>query len=252
MRDLLSAEIFDVLFYEEKDRVSLNSKREYSALSFRLSSKNARFICDGKNIEAPSGSICYVPMGAEYKRTCEKDELIVFHFNESFPVKNEIVVFESKNPEKYKILFVKAEKIWSEKESGYRYKVASLFYEILSELTREGMLLTKNTDSDVAKAIDIIEKNFNNDDFRTEKISEFLYISETFLRRKFKKHIGKSPKQYLDDRRIEEAKKLLESGYFSQKEIAGKCGFSDVKYFRTAFKTATGMKIKDFIKKSET
>ena len=73
MRDLLSAEIFDVLFYEEKDRVSLNSKREYSALSFRLSSKNARFICDGKNIEAPSGSICYVPMGAEYKRTCEKD-----------------------------------------------------------------------------------------------------------------------------------------------------------------------------------
>ena len=105
---------------------------------------------------------------------------------------------------------------------------------------------------EVAKAIDIIEKNFNNDDFRTEKISEFLYISETFLRRKFKKHIGKSPKQYLDDRRIEEAKKLLESGYFSQKEIAGKCGFSDVKYFRTAFKTATGMKIKDFIKKSET
>ena len=162
------------------------------------------------------------------------------------------MVFESKNPEKYKILFVKAEKIWSEKESGYRYKAASLFYEILSELTREGMLLTKNTDSDVAKAIDIIEKNFNNDDFRTEKISEFLYISETFLRRKFKKHIGKSPKQYLDDRRIEEAKKLLESGYFSQKEIAGKCGFSDVKYFRTAFKTATGMKIKDFIKKSET
>ena len=228
MRDLLSAEIFDVLFYEEKDRVSLNSKREYSALSFRLSSKNARFICDGKNIEAPSGSICYVPMGAEYKRTCEKDELIVFHFNESFPVKNEIVVFESK-------------------ESGYRYKAASLFYEILSELTREGMLLTKNTDSDVAKAIDIIEQNFNNADFRTEEISEALYISETFLRRKFKKHIGKSPKQYLDDRRIEEAKKLLESGYFSQKEIAGKCGFSDVKYFRTAFKTATGMKIKDYM-----
>ena len=94
-------------------------------------------------------------MGAEYKRTCEKDELIVFHFNESFPVKNELVVFESKNPEKYKILFVKAEKIWSEKESGYRYKAASLFYEILSELTREGMLLTKNTDSDVAKAIDL-------------------------------------------------------------------------------------------------
>ncbi len=247
MHDLLSAEIFDVLFYKEKARISLNRKREYSALSFRLYSKNARFIYNGENIEAPSGSICYVPMGAEYKRTCEKDELIVFHFKELFPVKNEIVVFESEDTEKYRTLFEKAEKIWSEKESGYRYKAASLFYEILSELTREGMLLSENTDSDVAKAIDIIEQNFNNSDFRTEKISESLYISETFLRRKFKKHTGKSPKQYLNERRIEEAKKLLESGYFSQKEIAGKCGFSDVKYFRRAFKTATGMKIKDYM-----
>ncbi len=247
MRDLLSAELFDVLFYKEKARVSLNRKREYSALSFRLSSKNARFIYNGKNIEAPSGSICYVPMGAEYKRTCEKDELIVFHFNESFPVKSEIVVFESKDTEKHRTLFEKAEMIWNAKEIGYRYKAASLFYEILSELTREGMLLSNNTDMDVAKAIDIIEQNFNNADFRTEEISEALYISETFLRRKFKKHTGKSPKQYLNERRIEEAKKLLESRYFSQKEIAGKCGFSDVKYFRTAFKTATGMKIKDYM-----
>ena len=97
-------------------------------------------------------------MGAEYKRTCEKDELIVFHFNESFPVKNEIVVFESKDTEKHRTLFEKAEMIWNAKEIGYRYKAASLFYEILSELTREGMLLSNNTDMDVAKAIDIIER----------------------------------------------------------------------------------------------
>ena len=37
-----------------------------------------------------------------------------------------------------------------------------------------------------------------------------------------------------------EAEILLGSRYFSQKQIAERCGFSDVKYFRNAFKAATG------------
>jgi AraC-like DNA-binding protein len=49
-----------------------------------------------------------------------------------------------------------------------------------------------------------------------------------------------SPKQYLDDVRIEHAKVLLESAYYTQAEIAARCGFDDVKYFRTAFKHHTG------------
>ena len=246
MRNFLSAEIFDISFYQEKSKTSYNGKRAYSALSFRINSEKVRFIHNGINIEAKNNTVCYVPKGAEYKRVCEKDELIVFHFNEISPITDKIVVFESEKVLEYQTLFEEAEKIWREKKTGYRYKATSVFYEIMALLEEEGMLLSKDTDSDTAKAIDIIEQNFNNPDFRTDEISGKLFISETFLRRKFKKSTGKSPKQYLTDRRIDEAKKLLESGYFSQKEIAEKCGFSDVKYFRTAFKSATGMRIKDF------
>ncbi len=249
MQDFLAAELFDVLYYKEKSKVSVNHKREYSALSFRTSSENVRFLYNGKSLTAESNTVCYVPKGAEYKRFSEKDELIVFHFNETTPVRDEIIIFKSDDVYKYQHLFVEAEKIWREKNAGYRYKAASIFYEILAMLTEDGMLLSGNTDADIYKAIDIIEQNFDKADFRVDEISKKLFISETFLRRKFKKYIGKSPKEYLTDRRIDEAKKLLESGYFSQKEISEKCGFSDVKYFRTAFKSVTGTRVKDFIAK---
>ena len=52
---------------------------------------------------------------------------------------------------------------------------------------------------------------------------------------------------YLDTLRINYAKSLLEAGYFSQKEIAARCGFLDVGYFRTMFKKKTGKSMKQYL-----
>ena len=56
-----------------------------------------------------------------------------------------------------------------------------------------------------------------------------------------------SIKEYLDTLRIQYAKSLLETGYFSQTEIASRCGFSDAGYFRTVFKRKLGKNIRQYL-----
>ena len=38
----------------------------------------------------------------------------------------------------------------------------------------------------------------------------------------------------------------IQSKYYTQREIAERCGFSDVEYFRCAFKTKTGQTIAEY------
>ena len=66
-------------------------------------------------------------------------------------------------------------------------------------------------------------------------------------RREFNRVYSCSPKAYLDTLRIQYAKSLLETGYFSQKEIAQRCGYTDVGYFRTVFKKKIGKSIKAYL-----
>ena len=54
------------------------------------------------------------------------------------------------------------------------------------------------------------------------------------------------PTVYANQKRIERAKQFLQSGGFSNEEIASLCGFNDVKYFYVVFKKITGMTTKEY------
>jgi len=66
-------------------------------------------------------------------------------------------------------------------------------------------------------------------------------MSVTNFRREWKKSYAESPLQYRDSIRLHYAKEYLSSGYYSVREIAGKCGFEDVSYFVRFFKKKAGV-----------
>jgi AraC family transcriptional regulator len=74
-------------------------------------------------------------------------------------------------------------------------------------------------------------------------------VSEAYLRRVFLRIYGRSPLEYINGLRIERAKEMLLSGLYSIGDIAFNCGFSDAKYFSTAFKRITGRTPSDYAKK---
>lgn len=69
---------------------------------------------------------------------------------------------------------------------------------------------------------------------------EFVSVSEmadfaTFSR-EFKKCFGQSPKKWLDEKRLQKAKVLLEFSKKNVNEIANECAFSSVAWFIERFK----------------
>lgn len=159
----------------------------------------------------------------------------------------DIEVYKISNAEKYRRLFVKALQIRLENASGMQYRENAVLYEILGELLNDmGQLNTKK--SYISESAEYMKQNFFNPELSIDGLAKRATVSPAQYRRKFRQLYGESPKQYLDSLRFNYAKSLLETGYFSQKEIAFRCGFSDVAYFRTAFKKETGKCVKKYLK----
>lgn len=83
-------------------------------------------------------------------------------------------------------------------------------------------------------------ENYINEHFKEnitlDLLSELTYINKYYLVHAFKKHKGISPINYLLQKRIEEAKVLLETTNLRINDIANIIGFSSQSYFTQAFK----------------
>ena len=84
-----------------------------------------------------------------------------------------------------------------------------------------------------------IDTHFDNE-IKLERLAQLLYTSKFHLIRVFKKYHGITPRQYLIQKRISQAKKMLRSGA-SVSDTCYAIGFESVHSFSTLFKTKTGM-----------
>ena len=88
------------------------------------------------------------------------------------------------------------------------------------------------------KAIRYIERNFR--ECQAAEVAHALNINENYLSRLFKNETGTSLNNYIIQRRIAEAKKLLYNGV-SVKDTCTSSGFNDCSNFIRTFKKFTGM-----------
>lgn len=65
-------------------------------------------------------------------------------------------------------------------------------------------------------------------------------MSEVSFRRYFKEFTGKSPIEYRNDTRLNNAKILLQSGQYTVSEVAEACGFSNLSFFTRLYKRKYG------------
>ena len=96
-------------------------------------------------------------------------------------------------------------------------------------------------DYDIAEsAKKIIDYNFGRG-ITIGEISETIHLDAAYLTRKFTEKFGISPKEYLMEKRIDYAKKLLTETDASVKEIAASIGYLDQLYFSRVFKKKVGV-----------
>jgi AraC-like DNA-binding protein len=79
------------------------------------------------------------------------------------------------------------------------------------------------------------------EEIKLEPFARARNLSRFAISRRFKTVLGRSPRQYLQEIRINQAKRKLVETDWKVTDIAYECGFSDAAQFSRLFKEATGM-----------
>ena len=77
---------------------------------------------------------------------------------------------------------------------------------------------------------------------RLSEVSELVYMNPSYFSTLFKKETGISFSDYLTERRMEAAKRLLRESRYSVREIAERVGYVETAYFSRLFKKQVGLK----------
>ncbi len=96
------------------------------------------------------------------------------------------------------------------------------------------------TENSLRPVYDYINKNFQKK-LSLKFLANINCCSVQTLINRFKKQIGKTPIEYINELRIKKAKKLLIDTDFSIGQISELCGFENIYYFSNVFKKETGI-----------
>jgi len=121
----------------------------------------------------------------------------------------------------------------------------SLFFEILCRAVKLCRGVTEEGGSGYAsrvvrEAYEYINENFTSD-CSLRSIAAAVHISPNYLHTIFCSQVGVTPFEYVTEKRIEKAKRLIMAGEYSMLEIALEVGFCSQSHFNKVFKEKCGM-----------
>ena len=121
----------------------------------------------------------------------------------------------------------------------------------LEFLIREHFFSEKNGSGDkqqIAKSMkEFLDKNFRTN-ITNQKLAERYGFVPSYLSTIFKSYYDMTPMDYVNYKKMEEAKHLLAHSRMKVKDVANYLGYQDSLYFSKVFKKETGVSPKEYIK----
>lgn len=131
---------------------------------------------------------------------------------------------------------------------GYFYQLIALLYDNKRFISSEDM---EDTDiykvENVKKVLSFIHNNYSRK-ISTEDLSSQVSMNPQYFCRYFKKLIGKTPTEYINDIRISKATELLVNSDMKIIDIAISCGYDNISYFIKRFKKEKHMSPSEYRK----
>ncbi len=227
-----------VRFHETKPQFV--SGRSFHSLSFRLSGEVA-FEIDGKRYSSTENGITFMPAGVDYITQVKRGgEMLVVHFKTKDSVTGGKPIFI---PDRIDLKGLFEELCKQPHLIGENtYSCMSRFYALLDALSKSKHMIPRH----IRLAKQKIDTTFSQE-ISIAKLAEEIGISEVHFRNQFKQSFGVPPLTYLKQLRIDHAKQLLRSGYYSVTDAALESGYENVSYFSYDFKRMTGVSPTRFI-----
>ncbi len=152
-------------------------------------------------------------------------------------------------------LFSKIYGEYTARRSGFVGMIRAYLIELITLIFRE--IDSKTTDNITHEQKNVIEHAINymkshyNTRMNLDDIAADLFLSKDYFRQLFKKSTGMSITDYIQNVRVEEATRLLETTDMNVAAVAEKCGFTDIKFFYKTFKKITGKTPNEYRKEKE-
>ena len=125
-------------------------------------------------------------------------------------------------------------------------KCKALMMLLISSLAESGLMTASAYDPDpkaeaLKSVLSYIDENYGNKIY-IKDLASLMNLNEQYFSRFFKKTLGRTCVDYINDVRIRHAMKMLRTTDAPVLDIAYSCGFGNIGHFIQTFKKATGKK----------
>lgn len=239
--DNISFEILTTLQLCRDGMDHKSDPRTYTALSMRTKGK-AEFVSNNEVFHINQGDILLIPPEPEYLQKSEGEELYAIHFITDRAVPAAFKKFTPQNPEYFRLKFEELHSVWTKKQPGYKYESKSILYKILAKIEKEQAEAELMASNDkIIDAFEHIHSHFADRTLSIESLASLCGMSDTYFRKLFVERFSVTPLKYINRLKLNYAKELLLSDYYTVEEIAEKCGFNNINYFSLFIKKETGL-----------
>ena len=228
------------IFHIQQEKVRFEeTNRHFASLSFRFQS-NAVIHTKSETFRLGDGAVSFFPADVDYRREAGVDDLIAIDLEVDNYISDRIEHFVTADPEGIGARFREIRKVWTSGRMDRFYRANALLYDLFAALYGEGVSQDDGLPALLVGAIESFDRHFADPELSVSQVAGEIGVSEVYLRYLFRQYRQTSPKQYLTDVRIQKAKALLSSGFYSVAQTAQRCGYRDEKHFSTVFRRLTG------------
>lgn len=221
-----------------------STSRKYNSFIFRTSG-SAAFYFQDKTLITNKGDAIFVPKDIPYSFEINHPDTRYVNISFDADIENpEPKVYSFEHFSEADFICNNFPELIKLGNRFEKYQCYSVFYNFLSfiNLTETISLKDKQKFQAILPAINHLKKHIFDTELKTGRLHSLCGISDAYFRRIFLKEFGVNPSQYITEKRLSQAKSLIDNGDFdSISEIALSVGYSDPLYFSRQFKKRYGI-----------
>ena len=209
----------------------------------------ARYEINGEQIDVGAGDLLYVPTGSRrFATTSARDPMSCFSIN-FWLTDRDGAPHELDLPPVLRLglradvveLFRELWFAWTHKQHGYATRVNGIMLLLLDKALEAAARPASAPDPRITDATRHVVEHFR-EPLDIAGLAGRYGLSPVYFADLFRRQNGVSPRQYLTRVRIQHAQELLGTGEYTVGEVAERCGYPDVLYFRRHFREVTGLR----------
>lgn len=230
-------------------RIFFKSRKVHAFVVF-LTGSSEYLYPDLPPIKGEADSFLYLPRGLEYEvRTKQNASCLVINFRTAADIPD-VAPFKtsSRNISQIKSSMLSAVNTRNQRGIGWKAELFATIYKIIYFIQQNQISEYVSTAQRerLTPAMEYIESHYLEQDIHISELVKLCRISEKHFTTLFSRCYKTTAKQYIIDKKLDEAKTMLEFSNTTVTDISEYCGFSSVYYFSRLFKQRTGLTPTDY------